>query len=52
MFRFGESLLGLGTSITKAIDIDDNGFNDFAVGAANSANVIVFRYIRELCWNS
>jgi hypothetical protein len=32
-----------GFSISRGVDIDDNGYNDFAVGAPNSENVYIFK---------
>ena len=41
----GRNLQGLGTAISKGLDIDWNGYNDFAVGAPGSAQALVFRWL-------
>ncbi|XP_011178712.1 integrin alpha-PS3 isoform X2 [Zeugodacus cucurbitae] len=39
--KYGEQMFGHGLS--KGVDIDRNGFNDFAIGAPNAEGVFVYR---------
>jgi hypothetical protein len=35
---------GFGTALTRGVDLDGNRYSDFAVGAADSAHALLFRY--------
>ena len=41
--ELNQNIRGFGISFSRGLDIDGNAYNDFAVGASNSNNTVVFR---------